>query len=587
MRPVQSLSGTRVRTAVFRHGLALLALMAGPAAAIDITVDVLGDPLPNGCTPGDCSLREAVTLANSLAGPDRILLPATPTLPLQLTRAGANENGNATGDLDVLDDLEIIGAGASRTLVVQTTADRLLETTMGPHQRLLLRGLTLQGGRSAFGGALRTASLLTIEDAAFVNNTATEEGGAIAFRGTPAPAIAEARLVLRRVRFEDNAATNGSDFASGGALHATSTFDTAPFVVIEDCDFIDNESTNSGGAVYLTGSVNWFGGRVVVRHSVFRGNRSSGNGGAAMTATSSSFDIAIEDSTFDANVTSGGEAGAAGAINFERVQTSVLTRTTLTANRGSRGGALRVVSTGLSKVVDSDFSGNEAALGGGAVWTGSDFIAERSTFSANRVTSTSAVDDGGGAIGYNGSPTTTLGVTRSTFVDNDAYRGGAISMVTGRLQLYRSTLVAADSGIVGRAGTVLRIREDLQTNFLALGNTILRGTCTFPSVNRQLSRAYHSIESPGNTCRLTTANVSVQNQTDVTVGQLALAPLGDNGGPTRTRLPAATSVAIDQGAESYCSVTDQRRYQRIDALCDIGAVERGATPEDLFRSGFE
>jgi hypothetical protein len=320
---------------------------------------------------------------------------------------------------------------------------------------------------------------------------------------------------------------------------------------------------------------------------VFRNNRSSGSGGAAMMAKDSSFDVAIEDSTFDANVSTGVESDAPGAIDLDRVRTAVLKRTTLTANRGNRGGALRVNSTALSKVIDSDFSGNTAAFGGGAVWTSSNFIAERSTFVANRVTSATSVDDGGGAIGYNGSTGTVLGIDRSTFVDNDAYRGGAISMVSGRLQLYRSTLVAAESGIVGRAGTVLRIREDLQTNFLELGNSILRGTCTFPSIDRQLSTAYNNIESPGSTCRLTSANVSAQNQVAVTLGQLALGPVADNGGPTRTRLPGAASVAIDRGRENYCSATDQRHYARVDALCDIGAVERGGAPEDIFRNGFE
>ena len=54
----------------------------------DIVVDVLDDPNPSTCQPGSCSLREAVTLANSRLGPDRILLPAS--TQLQLTRAGSN-----------------------------------------------------------------------------------------------------------------------------------------------------------------------------------------------------------------------------------------------------------------------------------------------------------------------------------------------------------------------------------------------------------------------------------------------------------------------------------------------------------------
>ncbi|MBK9495904.1 MAG: hypothetical protein IPO08_15540 [Xanthomonadales bacterium] len=65
--------------------------------------------------------------------------------------------------------------------------------------------------------------------------------------------------------------------------------------------------------------------------------------------------------------------------------------------------------------------------------------------------------------------------------------------------------------------------------------------------------------------------------------------MADTGGPTQTRLPGAGSIAINQGRESYCTATDQGRFQRADAVCDIGAVEVGATPltADIFRDGFE
>ena len=42
--------------------VAALAL-AAPAAAVDFTVTSLADTPPNGCTPGDCTLREAVIAA--------------------------------------------------------------------------------------------------------------------------------------------------------------------------------------------------------------------------------------------------------------------------------------------------------------------------------------------------------------------------------------------------------------------------------------------------------------------------------------------------------------------------------------------
>src|SRR5687767_3195887 len=85
----------------------LTLVLAAPAAAADITVTTRQDTVS---ADGRCSLREAVTAANTNAAtggcpagtvaPDVILLGDGHYL---LSRAGAGEDGNATGDLDLLD----------------------------------------------------------------------------------------------------------------------------------------------------------------------------------------------------------------------------------------------------------------------------------------------------------------------------------------------------------------------------------------------------------------------------------------------------------------------------------------------------
>lgn len=570
------------RTAGVPCAVLMLMLAALPAWAVDIQVDVLGDPVPNGCTPGSCSLREAVSLANSLAGPDRIVLPATPGVPLQLTIPGNNENANATGDLDVLDDLEIVGTGAAGTVLVQTIADRVLHTNMPRDRRLVLRGLTIQGGSASQGGALYTQSLTTIEDAAFVGNTASSEGGAVHFTASYDPAILETRLVLRRVRFEDNAATQANG-AYGGALHATSFITGAPVAAIEDCQFVGNSSKSGGGAVLLSGSINWAGGDVAVRRSLFLANSSGGSGGAALMATSSSFGLRIEDSLFDGNVTTSSVPSAAGAINLDRYLSVVMLRSTVSSNSGNRGGAMRSTFWPV-QVIDSHFVDNTAAFAGGALWGASQLTVKRSTFESNRVASTSSADDGGGAIGFSG---TGLDVRDSTFSGNDAFRGGAISLVAGEMRLIGNTLAAPAFGMTGRLGTAVRIVDADPDNALIFTTNIVSGSCTFSSGGRELTAAYANIEAPGNGCRFTSALSNGQNQVSATSTQLALAPLAENGGPTPTRLPGAGSIAVDLGGANNCAPTDQRGYARIDGLCDIGAVEVGAIPDALFGHGFD
>ncbi|MGH8122661.1 MAG: hypothetical protein ACREPT_07790, partial [Rudaea sp.] len=104
---------------------AALFAIAGSAAAVDITVTRFDDPAPAGCTPSDCSLREAVLLANSLVGADTIHLAAG---AYQLTIPGSGEDSSATGDLDVRDDLSIVGAGQAQTSIVMTgQLDRVIQ----------------------------------------------------------------------------------------------------------------------------------------------------------------------------------------------------------------------------------------------------------------------------------------------------------------------------------------------------------------------------------------------------------------------------------------------------------------------------
>ena len=102
---------------------------------------------------------------------------------MQLTRDGANEDDNATGDLDILDEVEIVGAGPTQTVLTQTTADRLFDAftnaTWSPRQ-LTLRNLQLQGGHGVTqGGAIRSNSNLVIENAELIGNRADSKGGAI------------------------------------------------------------------------------------------------------------------------------------------------------------------------------------------------------------------------------------------------------------------------------------------------------------------------------------------------------------------------------------------------------------------------
>jgi len=99
----------------------LLALVAGTARSADFVVDSqsdAGDALPGdgrcAAPAGACTLRAAVQEANALPGEDRLALPAG-TFTLSLP--GPFEDAALTGDLDLLDDVTLTGAGTDLTVV--------------------------------------------------------------------------------------------------------------------------------------------------------------------------------------------------------------------------------------------------------------------------------------------------------------------------------------------------------------------------------------------------------------------------------------------------------------------------------------
>src|SRR5262245_17583375 len=73
----------------------------------------LGDSACSTST-GVCTLRAAIMEANALVGADVIELPAG-LYPFRI--AGTGENVAASGDLDVTDNLSIVGAGATNTVI--------------------------------------------------------------------------------------------------------------------------------------------------------------------------------------------------------------------------------------------------------------------------------------------------------------------------------------------------------------------------------------------------------------------------------------------------------------------------------------
>lgn len=565
--------------------IAFAGLCLAPCAhAIDITVDVLGDPAPDGCTPGSCSLREAIALANGLAGPDRILLPATPGVPLQLSRSGTDDS-NVGGDLDILDALEIVGPGADATRVVQTVPQRVFDIHLAADGFVRLAGFRIEGGDDAMGGAVRTTSRLALEDMAFHGNKAdapfgTEhgsEGGAVWLeaRDTASP-VAGPRLSIIASHFEDNTAGNGVA-GEGGAVHMYTRIATGALLAVSDSDFIGNVSGNGGGAIAIGDEFDTDGGSISVRDSRFTDNRThedgEGNGGA-LRIDANAAQLTISRTEFSGNI-----AQVDGGAVWSNASTTAVTASRFTDGEAEGGGALMMQG---GRIVDSTLCDNQARLTGGAVSARGPLEIQGSTLCRNVAWDDSAR---GGAVSFSAG-TQILRIERSTLSDNRAPRGGAIRVTAGRLDLRSSTIVPPSIGFVGDVGLVLDYADSSANARAQFRNSLLLGSCAYAVVPMRV--ALHNAHTGTDTCRLGDAQTQAGNLIGITTAQANLGPLADNGGPTFTRLPQAPSVAIDAGDASSCPETDQRGYP-IDAdACDIGAVDIGAQPEgELFADGFE
>ena len=171
----------RLVAAVIAACAILAAIPALAGAATTFTVDTTADaaPTPTACVglPADCSLRQAVALANEAPGPDTIVLPAG---HYTLTLKGDEEDGNLSGDLDVNGDgpISIQGDGA-RTTVIDANGleDRVFDVL--PANSLSLSRLTLTRGLAisqSGGGISVNEADLALDRVAVRANVATEEG---------------------------------------------------------------------------------------------------------------------------------------------------------------------------------------------------------------------------------------------------------------------------------------------------------------------------------------------------------------------------------------------------------------------------
>lgn len=452
-------------------------IFAGVVFSQTVNVTTRYDVNRGQCLPNDCSLREAIIFSNQNPGEDRIYLPAG-TYLFQIP--GAGESSANTGDLDVSDNIEIIGTNKDNTIIDGNSLDGVFEIL--PYVSVTMSDVTIKNGlRTAItgtGAGILNMGTLSLYNA-IVSDNQSPNGGGISNSGT---------VLLTNVTVRNNSAIihSGSlNTGYGGGVFNTS----GGALYLDACTFASNHSQRNGGAVFNNVSA-----AVTVSSTLFTSNNSGAYGGAIATngrlsATDSGFTLNTSDdggaianleggflflirANFDQNSANGSNLGGGGAI-FSYSGDSIISDSVFTDNisYGEGGGAIN--STGRLSLSSSLLTGNRAfihgafdpqglatspGLGGGLYFiTNSDVDIVDCTIS-NNIASTA-----GGAI-YN-DPGTTLDISSSDLKNNQVSSGGAATTWYG--------------GAIHNGGDLTLNLSNIDQNSIVSGPSVGGGLCTF------------------------------------------------------------------------------------------------------------
>lgn len=519
-RVTRGASCNGVRLAAF----AMLAI-AACAHAETIVVTRNDDPAPNGCLPGDCSLREAVAAANANANVDLIQVPAgNYGLPRgKLTLTGGVQ---IFGDTDATTKIE--GDGTFPVFDILGAIDvKLARVTIQAHGAHAI---------DAEPDANTILEFVTIPE----NDSQIQAGGAANSNGSLSVRGSEIHSAIDCGNIRDCRVQEGSQIfrLKAGTSSATDMFVSITNSIIDG----DLAVGDSGAVIATNGEVNvadstiqnttlglqvrlGIPALVVLDRLVYAGNAAPVDVGNAPPVT-------VVDSTFIGNISADVD-GAPGALHAHGAADWAISGSSFVGNvgNGSVGGAVLVEDAAHVAILNSTFSGNSfaAAVAAGAR---------------------------GAAIGFRSSADITNLLLRHVTIVPPAFAPAGIL----------GTALGGEGGETGLVLTVL--------------NSILRGGCSLDANAMDVNVG--NIESSGNTCDFDLA----KNQVSVSSASLDIGALGDNGGATRTYVPGPFSPAIDNADAAFCLSTDQRGYARpFGEGCDVGATEVGA--DFLFANGFE
>ncbi len=426
---------------------------------------------------GICSLRAAIQESNALEGENEIILLSG---NYNLTIRNTQEDLARSGDLDITDDLTIMGTDATSTIIDSQLLfdDRVFHIT-NEEATVLISKVTIRNGTmpSANGGGIHNRGILTLDETTISNNETDNQGGAIYNLG---------ELTLNGSTVRNNR-TNDKDGDGGGIYNdgtATLNDSLVDYNTTDNCFFChgggiynndtmsinrsiinENHASDSGGGIYNVGTLE------IKDQSIINNNKVDSRGAGIFNVGT----LTIHDSGIDWNSANSSGGGIYNSGSLELVGTSVHENMAF-----SRGGGIYNEDT--VELLRSIVRDNTATSRGGGIYNDKTFLVEKSqiynnttanrgggVFNENTFTiNNSVVHNNSGAEGggfYNNS---LLTIERSTIEQNRvSFNGGGIYN-TDLLRLSTSTIsdnnAKNGSGIYLQSGTTSGTNSTISSN---------------------------------------------------------------------------------------------------------------------------
>jgi hypothetical protein len=311
--------------------------MAGTAQAAPqtYTVGTDADASSGGActtpTNSNCSLREAIGLANANAGSDTIVFNSNLT--------GATIDPSTSGQLAIHDGVTITGPGASQLTIDPQGVDRIFYVDPATaDDPVSISGMTLTNPAGSGGGVYNVDATLNISDAV------VSYGQAYGGRGAGISTY-EGRVAINRSTITANYAMQGGGiFSDSGRVTITESTVSGNTVGPNDIGH-----TNAyGGGVYT------YDGDVYVTRSTVSGNQARDGGGIY----SANGNVVLQDATVALNrATSDGGGG----VWVDAGSLTVVSSTVTGNTAGTTAGGLQSYTHHNQVIRNSIISGNTAA----------------------------------------------------------------------------------------------------------------------------------------------------------------------------------------------------------------------------------